>query len=247
MTLKEKIKAIFAKAQDEAMSAACDVNTETPEKKEGFLTMKDVQSYVDEKFEAMGKKKDEPKDAGTSQDPQTGKPAEVVAKDEGDPMMDILKKILAKLEGDVSDEDMEEGEEAEDDDFEESTMAGEKTGDSAGEEEGLAARVEILAPGMKLGKGVKAKALIAAYQTKDGKAVIDSFTGGKDPNFQDEKNVNVLFVGVSEVLKAHRRPELSIARTRVRDQFLSSSETPKGSKTAEEINEMNAKYYGVGK
>lgn len=250
MTIKEKIKAIFAKAQDEAMAAA-DMNTETPEKKEGFVTMKDVQSYFDEKFEAMGKKEEKPaaKDEGTKQDPQTGKPAEVVAKDEeGDPVLTILQKILAKLEGGTGDADEEE-EESEDDDFEESTASGEKTGDAAeqegGEEEGLAARVEILAPGMPLSKGVKAKALLAAYGTKDGKAVIETFTGGKAPNVKDAKNLDALFVGVSEVLKVQRRPALSVARNHVRDEFLSSFETPKGAKTAEEINEMNAKHYGV--
>lgn len=253
MSMKDKIKAIFAKAQDEAMAAA-DVNTETPEKKEGFVTMKDVQSYFDSKFEEMknGESKDKAKDAvGSKQDPQTGKPAEVEAKD-ADPVMELLQKIcerLDKMEG-AGTSDEEEEEETEDEDFEESTMSGEKTGDSAsegGEEEGLASRVEILAPGMKIAKGVKGRALVAAYQTADGKSVIDIFTGGKAPNIQDAKSVDMLFLGVSEVLKATRRPQLSVARSRVRDAFISSTETPKGAKTAEEMNEINAKHYGVAK
>ncbi len=255
MTFKEKMKAIFAKAQDEAMNAACDVNTETSEKKEGFVTMKDMQSYFDEKFEAMGKKEEKPANDSTEQDPSTGKPAEAVAQDdEGekeDAIMAVLKKILAKLEGEeANDEEGEDGEEGEDNDFEESTMSGEKTGDSAGPEdddEDIAARVEILAPGMKIQKGVKAKALLVAYSTKDGKSVIDALNDGKAPNLKDAKSIDMLFAGASEVLKIKRAPELSIARNRVRDTFLSSSETPKGARTAEEINEANEKFYAAAK
>lgn len=268
MTIKEKIKAIFAKAQDEAMDAAgCkDENTETPETKQGFVSLKAVKDYFDEKFEAMSKSNNSGQDKGKDseeQDPQTGKPAKPVAKDkegeEGeeksamDKMMDAVKDLgerLSKLEGKGEDE---EEEESEDDDFEESTMAGEKkTGDSAAggdedDEDDLAARVEILAPGMAVGKGVKGKALIAAYATTDGKAVIDTFTGGKRPDVKDSKYVDVLFVGVSEALKAKRRPQLAVARQRVKDEFLSSLETPPGAKSAEEVNEINAKHWGQAK
>lgn len=261
MKLADKIKAIFAKAQDEAMQAACDVNTETPETKEGFVTMKDMKGYFDEKFAAMSKKDEPAKDAGTKQDPSTGKPAEVVAKDEEKPkeeksedapdLATVLAKIeerLAKLEGaKTGDEEEEESEdseeESEDDDFEESTMS-EQTGDSAGDDdEDVAARVEILAPGLKVTKGVKAKALQTAYGTKDGKAVIDQFTGGKALDMKDLAMVNALFLGVSELLKAKRSEDLSGARRRVRDEFLSNVGTPKGAKTPEDINAIHDKHY----
>lgn len=245
MTLTEKIKAVFAKAQDEALTLTKDVNTEVPERKEGFVTIKDMQSYCDEKLAGMMKKDEPAKDEGGKQDPESGTPAKPVAKD-ADPVMEILQKILAKLEGGTAtDEDVEEGEESEDDDFEEGTMAGE-TGDSAGDEdeEDLESRAEILAPGIKPGKGLKVRALRMAFATADGKAAISGFLGGKEPNWKDEKKLDVMFFGASEVLKNTRRSELSEARKRTRDSFLSSTETPKGAKSAEELNEINAKHYG---
>lgn len=270
MKLSDKIKAIFAKAQDEALKVAGgeDTNTETPETKEGFVTIKDMQSYMDASFkkmtdsfaEMMGKKK-EGGDAGEKQDPQTGKPAEPVAKDaEPDGMAAVLAKIeerLAKLEArenaeeevQVGDED-EDGEESEDEDL----VEAEPTGDSAGGDEDeddemdVAARVEILAPGMDAkGKNVKAKALLAAYGTKDGKAAIDTFTGGKSPNTKDAKLTDALFVGVSEILKTKRSEQIDSVRQKIRDRALSSLKGPKGAKTAEDINEINTKYYGGGK
>jgi hypothetical protein len=259
MTLKEKIQAIFAKAQDEAIKVA-DADIETPETKEGFVTMKDMKGYFDEKFAAMGEKKEEKsKDEGKKEDPQSGSPAEPVAKDadpEGD-VMSMLKKIeerLAKLEAresaeeehPVCDEDREEGEESEDSEEEEKK---EKTGDSADPDEEeddqqIAARVEILAPGMKVTNDAKANALLAAYGTKDGKAIIDQFTGGKSPDTKNPVVVDTLFVGVSELLKSKRTQDLSGARVRARDEFLSSLSTPKGAKSAEDINEINSKHYG---
>jgi hypothetical protein len=253
--ITDQINAIFAKAQDEAMKVtdcmdATDAVPAATEKKEGFVTMTDMKGYFDEKFAAMGKKDEPAKDAGGEQDPQTGKPATPVAKDEAPDMAAVLAKIeerLAKLEGaKVGDEEGEEGEESEDDDFEESTMAGE-TGDSAGDdedEEELASRVEILAPGMKPeGKDVKGKALLAAYGTTDGKAVIDQFTGGKSPDIKNQQVVDAVFVGASEILKNSRKP-LASARRRTADAFSSVLNTPKGALTAEELNEKNAKHYG---
>lgn len=251
MTLAEKIKAFVAKVSDEATSLTKDVNTETPERKEGFVTIKDMQSYMDEKFASMAKKDEPAKDEGGKQDPASGTPAKPVAKD-ADPVMEMLEKIMArldKLEGRSStDEESEEGEEkSEDDDFEESTMSGESTdsaGDDEDEEEDVDARAEILAPGIKSGKGLKLRALRTAFATADGKAAISGFLAGKEPNWKDEKKLDIMFFGASEVLKNSRREELSGSRKRTRDQFLSSTETPKGAKSAEELNEINAKFYG---
>jgi hypothetical protein len=121
----------------------------------------------------------------------------------------------------------EDGDETEDDDFEETTM----TGDSM-------SRAEILAPGIKKSKTLKADALKAAYKTEDGKAVIDSLTNGK-PTFDSAEKVEHLFIAASEVLKAKRSADL-VKTKQVRDSVV---DEVKGEMTAEKINEINAKHY----
>lgn len=249
-------KPTVAAAIDKAM---CDENTETPETKPGLVTMKDIKGYMDEKFAEMAKGS---KDASEKENPETGAPAKPVAKDEDEPSG--LEARLAKLEalvaklvgaqaGDESEKDDEEvgdadeeGEESEDDNMEEGSM----TGDSASEDydDEVASRAEILAPGLfeKVGlKNLKAKALIASYATKDGKAAIHQFTGGKAPNTKDAKMCDALFVGVSEVLKTRRTQDVGEARVKLRDKYVSSLEVPEGAKSAEDINTINAKHYGT--
>lgn len=266
MKFKEKITAIFARAQDEAMKVAedaageekkddkkddkaKDVSTMATKSAPAEVKATDVGAYdeltkmvkdLGEKIAAMAK----PADASTKT--TENMPAEVEAKDDEvatslEDRMKALETAVAKiLEGQSmdADEDMESEDadeddgESEDDDFEESTM----TGDAA-------SRIEILAPGLKsTGKDAKAKALKAAYATKDGKAVIDSLTGGKAPELKDEARVNTLFIAASELLKVARQSELSSTK-QVRDS--NSDVQPKGYKTAEEMNEFNAKHYAV--
>lgn len=262
MKLKDRIKAVFAKAQDEAMAMADEAEKEKPAKdaSEGDKEKpakkdesKDAASYdelkqmvadLGEKIASMGKSG---KDASTKA--TENEPAKVDAEDEESEGESSLEDRLKALEASVAkllekkaeagDEDAEEGEESEDegsedDDFEESTM----TGDTA-------SRIEILAPGLKVkgvGKDAKVKALLASYATKDGKAVIDQFTGGKSPNVKDEARVNTLFIAASEVLKVTRTSEF--AGTKQTRDFNSGSETPKGAMTAEQLNAINAKHYG---
>ena len=272
MKLGEKIKAIFAKAQDDALKLAeeaekleptpaktKDMVTETSQESKGFVSMDDMKAYFDAKFDEMKgeKKEDKPADAAASTQPTEGKPAEVKAVDEEvapslEERLKKLEEMVAKMlekeavedggDDEVTDEESE-SEEVEDEDCndEGSEEEGELVGDSAE----LVSRVEILAPGMKAeGKDVKLKALVAAYQTKDGKAVIDQFTGGKAPTGKDENFVNTIFIGASEVLKSTRSTELS--RTKTRD-FNPSAGTPKGAMSAEAMNEFNAKYYEKSK
>jgi hypothetical protein len=87
------------------------------------------------------------------------------------------------------------------------------------------------------GNDIKAKAIIAAYATKDGKTVIDQFTGGKLPDVKDEKAVDAIFIGASEVLKVTRAAELS--KTKTHDAV---PQTPKGPVTAEQLNELHSKF-----
>ncbi len=261
MKLKDKIKAIFAKAQDEAMAMA-DAEEKKPEEKKpakdadgdkdekeskdagAYDELKKMVSDLGEKIAAMGGKQ---KDA--SSQPSENEPAKVDAKDDDvatslEDRLKALEASVAKLlehQAPASDEESEdadeseEGEESEDDDFEESTM----TGDTA-------SRIEILAPGLKAkGADGKSKALIVAYATKDGKAVIDQLTGGKAPELKDPKRVNTLFIAASELLKVSRTSEL--ARTKQTRDFSSASETPKGAMSAEQLNAINAKHYGGNK
>lgn len=243
MKLGDKIKAIFAKAQDEALKVAetTDENTETPEEKKGFVSFSDLQKCMDDLKAFMGEKKKEGADASTQ--PTESTPAEVVAKDEEvapglearlKKLEDMVAKMMASQAGDedvVTDADEEEGEESED-------AYGEEEGEMVGD---TASRVEILAPGMAAtGKNVKAKAILAAYASKDGKAVVEQFTDGKAPNVKDAKTVDALFIGVSEVLKTVRTEAL--AKSKVTD-FQSHLGQPKGAMTAEKMNELNAKHY----
>lgn len=254
MKLSDKIKSIFATAQDEAMKVAKDADgEEKPEPKKdepkdekskdamAYDELKKMVADLGEKIAAMGGKQ---KDAST--EPTNSEPAKVDAKDDevATSLEDRLKaleasvaKLLEKkaVAGDDDGEEMEESEdegseeESEDDDFEESTM----TGDTA-------SRVEILAPGLKSsGKGVQAKAIAAAYATKDGKAVIDQLTGGKAPDLKDEAKVSTIFIAASELLKATRQSELAKTK-QTRD---TQSDTAKSAMTAEQMNEINAKHY----
>lgn len=266
--LIEKLKARFgAKVIDEAMA---EEKKEDKAKDASEPEKKDAPAKVDAKDEEakgydavmkavkdlgeMVKGMAKPKDASTQ--PSEGEPAKVDAKDEegGESSMEdrlkALEAAVAKLlekkaaasdeeseeaedeEGEES-EDADESEESEDNDFEESTM----TGDTK-------SRVEILAPGLKAsGKDAKAQALKAAYATKDGKAVLDQFTGGKAPDLKDEARVHTLFVAASELLKHQRSSDL--ARTKTRDSSSDDAgDTNKGPLTAEQLNEINAKHYG---
>jgi hypothetical protein len=258
-TLLEKLTKRFgAKVIDEVMAEekkeSKDEKEEKPAKEEkeskdagAYDELKKMVSDLGEKIAAMGKGKDETKPASNSE------PAKTDAKDDGEEasLEDRLKALetaVAKLlesQSEASDEEGEEegseeesedadeeGEESEDDDFEKSTM----TGDTA-------SRVEILAPGLKAAaKDAKAKALKAAYATKDGKAVIDQLTGGKAPELKDAARVNVLFIAASELLKVSRTSELASTK-QTRDSG-SAGESAKGAMSAEQMNAINAKHYG---
>ena len=261
MKLSDRVKAIFAKAQDEAMQVVDEsANVKVSGKESGFVSYDDFKSAMDKIDAFMGKGA---KDASTQ--PTENQPAHIEAKDEPEESEEEKKKkardawidAMMSKESEESKDAEEEGEESEDaeepgaeegegknkepkesededmmdDDFEESTMVGD-----------TASRIEILAPGMKaVGKNPKLKALLAAYQTKDGKAAIDLFTDGKAPQGKEDKEVHAVFVGASEILKESRSKEFS--RTKTHDDSLRASLNKPGHKTAEEINEIHSKYW----
>lgn len=261
MKFTDKLKAIFDKAQDEAEKVAKD---EFPEKKEekakddlpstaapvsGYDEMVKAVKDLSDKVEAM-----KPKDA--MQAPGNSEPAEPKADDAVPPTLEErMKKMedavatLVKMQGvhdedseESEDEDMEESEdedkeEAKDEDKEEkekSKDAGCMVGDTV-------ARIEILAPGLKAkGKDAKSQALKACYQTKDGKSIIERFTGGKEVDYKNEILVDAVFIGASEVLKGERAK--SFAGTRTFD-FQNSSLPATAGTSPEEINKKMEEHY----
>lgn len=244
MKLQDRIKAIFAKAQDEAMEMAKDAEKDMPKEKEkakdapeaAYDELVKMVKDLGEKVSAMV----QPKDASSA--PTNNEPAKVDAVDEdvAPSLEERLKMLEDKVEAlmqDEAEEDADQGEEvdemeSEDDDMGESSLVGD-----------TASRVEILAPGMKASaKDAKAKALKAAYATKDGKAVIDQLTGGKAPEFKDAARVDTLFIAASEIMKVNRTNAFSKTK-QTRDSDMGGS--VKVEMTAEKMNELNAKHYGT--
>lgn len=275
MKVADKIKALFGKAQEDAIKLIAEGGD-----KEGAAKTGDSAGELTEGkaiLEALGKLTEAVGKTGDTTTPPTeATPAKVEAMDaEGiKKMFDAVMARLDKLEGatTATDEEGEKGEEtaedadgeeeemeasdadgegdedeSEDDDFEESEM----TGDAAfsGDDR---SRAEIIAPGFKLKKGdknPKGTALKAAYATKDGKRVIDSITGGgeKAPAFDKPMVANVLFKAAAELLKRDRNGALGKTKTRDFQSTLDDHAEGSSVMTAEKINEMNAKHYGQAK
>lgn len=263
MLLKDRIKAIFARAQDEAMALAGDAeskdkktkdddNTDPPKPDESGLSsrLKAIETALEQviqKIAALGGAKDEekkPEPKETEKKPEPKEKEKTPAADDEAPegiddRVAKLEATIAKLlQRETKEDEVPVDEEAdhfedEEDDMPASTL----TGDAA-------SRIEILAPGLSAtGKDAKAKALKAAYATADGKKVIDTLTGGKPPVFDSEEKTNTIFVAASELLKQTRTSEFSKTKHSTTD-FISSVGTPAGMMTAEKMNEINAKHYG---
>ncbi len=266
MKLADRIKAIFAKAQDEAIKIAeeGEGKTKTGDNAGPTVTNESYDGAAMKKqldgIEAMLKgKKEGASDASTA--PTENQPAKVEAMDaEGlKKALDAINGRLDKLEGskagDAEGEEEEEEEtadadeeESEDDDFEESEM----TGDSAAQlTNSDRSRIEIIAPGFKILKGEKnprAAALKAAYATTDGKKVIDGITGkDKAPAFDKPEVVDLLFTASSQLLKRERSSQLGKTKTRDFNSVLDDHAEGSTVMTAEKLNEANAKHYGQAK
>lgn len=223
MKLSDKIKAIFAKAQDEALKVAdAEAGQQSPQDPatgkpamamdamEGMMkTMDEMKKCMDsmsEKIGAMGQKPASDETPAMASE-EAGVDEEVAPSVED--RLKVLEAGLSKLlemsasAQSAGDEDLEE-EGAEDGDFEESTMVG----DSAKGNDAMS-RAEILAPGIKNGKDLEKRALQTAYATKEGKKVIDIINGGRAPAFDTADKVKTLFTAASELLKVTRSKEMS--------------------------------------
>ena len=96
-----------------------------------------------------------------------------------------------------------------------------------------AARAEVLAPGVAHTADMKKRAVVTAYATEDGKAVIDSLLDGKP--LEKVGDFNALFLAASAALQASRRGGLPQAG-RAADAFA-------GAVTPEKLNEINQKFW----
>lgn len=252
MKVGDKLKAIFGKAVDEAIKTAEEPVKDAPvvEPSGAYDEITKMVKDLGAKIDAMAKPvaKDAPAvPASAAVPPPTTGDEEVAPSLEA--RLKALEDRVAKMEsgqtGDDADEDDDSDETGDeegcDDDFDESTMTGDAKTVDAGPQSDLASRVEIMAPGMDpKQKNVKAKALIAAFATTDGKAEISKFTGGKLPDVKNAATVDMLFIAVSEGLKASRTSSFAKTRTRTRDFDSTASEDEM---TPEKLNELNAKAY----
>lgn len=247
--ISERLKELFAKTEDEASKI---LDEDMPEEKKEEKS-KDAGAYdelvkmvkdLGEKVSAMASSKGEKKEESKDDDKDKEKPVEEKKEekakdDEGASVEERLKTLEAAVQklldmyseksGDEEGEEESEDEDAEDDEESEATMVGD-----------TAARAEILAPGIKITKDVKVKALKKAYESKEGKLVIDALAGGK-LTFDSAEKVNTLFIAASEVLKASRTEELSNSKKNTRD-----SVTGNGTKafmTPEKMNDIFAAKY----
>lgn len=228
---KAKSKDCMGDVKDEAIvpGMAAVGGAEAP------LTLEQRMEKLEATVAAFIASKEEKKDDVTDADEGEEEAEEVEDADDDESGEEEVKDA----DGD-DDEESEEVEDADEDDEEEKGKK--KTGDAALTDD-VVSRVEILAPGLKAGKNVKAKALAVAFATKDGKAIITRLAGGKTPDFKNPTMVEMLFVGASEVLKGTRTADL--ARTKTRD-LGSFDDAPQGAMTAEKINELNDKRYPKG-
>jgi hypothetical protein len=259
----EKIKTIFQDAQATALKILDEASKEDDKDKakdaagssgsqgvvvngpagdaHAFDEMKKMVDALGAKIDGMMKQKDAKEDEPKEKEEKTADDNESSMEDR----MKALETAVAKLlenqsteddDMDGDDDDMTGDDDGDDDDmtgddgdFDETTM----TGDTK-------SRAEILAPGIKMTKDVKVKALQAAYATKDGKSAIEKFTSGKAPNFKDEKMVDTIFIGAAEVLKHKRVTDISRTKQQTKD---FNQESSSGFMTAEKLNEINAKHW----
>lgn len=203
MSMKEKIMGIFGQALDEALpDDAQTKDAETPE--EAFAALEARVAALEKA--AAGEKQE---------------PAAADACGEKDAEPDSLEARLQRLEEALGElRAIAEAKAAA-----EMLDAG-KTCDAE-----TAARAEILAPGIGNGADVQEKALKAAYETKDGRAIIDRLLAGRAFDAAD----TTLFVAAAELMKEARRAALT--------QDAAAPKAPAGVMTPEKLNAIHAAYY----
>lgn len=265
---QDKIKAIFAKAQDDAlklvatdaeMSKQVPATGQPAEAKDAYDEMKKSIDAIGKMVgdlagkmnvisgDASEKKKEE---KASDED----KEKEKADDDQGEATIEsrmmaceaAVAQILQAIEGKTGDADKDkekvddEDDEVEDEDMEDDDF--EKStmaGDSIFKANDVMSRAEILSPGIKEGKDVKVRALKSAWGTKEGKRVLLSINGGRAPAFDSKEKIETLFTAASELLKDSRQKEF--AKTKAARESIGDSGTQP--MTADRMNEVNAKFY----
>lgn len=147
-------------------------------------------------------------------------------------------------EGDMSgDEDMEEtdDEDCEDEEGEEGEESEKKS--KIGDE----SKFEILTPGKKYaGKDARVKCLKAFAKTEDGAKVLKQL-GMAKPVFDSKTNTDMLFLAASALVKTSRGGGLQGTKQVNKWKAEDTDNTASEGLTAEQVNEINAKHYGVAK
>jgi uncharacterized protein len=267
MTFQERIKALFGKAQDEALKIAEEAAKTKDERssKKNAVGAEVWDEFKDELVKMVGDKIEElkkdqaqgmvvKKQGKAADDEEEGKEKEGMDDEEGDKEDQILsrlkvletaiEKLLGKGKDDEEEmddddkESMDDEEEMDDDDMDDEDYENSSmVGDSAE----VVSRAEILAPGLNKSKDLVVKSVKTFYATDDGKKVIHSLTGGKAPTF-DGKKIQTLFIAASEIMKAKRTNDFSDTRKKQRDEFKSHLFDSEAM-TPEKMNELNAKHY----
>lgn len=238
---KKDDKASDASAMDELVNLVKDLGA----KVDGMLN-----AGKDEKEEEPKKKEEKADDESEKEEPKKKeeKADDEEAGEEGSAMESRIKALEAAV-AQILEKLTDEGESEEMGDEDSDEEDGEEMGDSklTGDE---IARVEILAPGLKVSKGVdpKIKALEVAYATKEGKALIQSFTGGKKPVYDSAEKINTIFLAASECLKAQRGTGLEGSKNPKSFSAMDSSKENTGkAMTPEEMNKINEARYAQKK
>lgn len=225
-----KLKLMFSKAVDEAAKEEKEESKDMKEESKdmmGYDELVKMMKDMGAKLEAMApkdEKKDEPKEKEQKD--------EEIASGLEDRLKALEMKVDALIESMSSKEN--EQELIEDEELEDEEKEIKLTADEV-------SRAEILAPGLKRTKDLKANALKAAYATKDGKKIIDLFTNGKTPDYANEDKIDHIFIAASEVIKSQRTKEL--LKTKTNDDYVPTIFNGAGHITAEAINELNKKHY----
>lgn len=137
------------------------------------------------------------------------------------------------------DADMEECEDEEGEEGEESQKKSKKTGDEA--------KIEILTPGKKFsGKDARVKCLKVFAKTEDGAKVLRQL-GMAKPVFDAKTNTDMLFMAAHALVKTKRGTGLQSTKDSTKWRDEDSDQTESQGISAEQLNEINAKHYGVAK
>lgn len=140
------------------------------------------------------------------------------------------------------DEDMEE---SEDEKEESEDEEGEEGEESQKKKTGDAARFEILTPGEHFtGVNARMKCLKVFAKTEDGAKVLKQL-GMTKPVFDAKSNVDMIFMAASAIVKSKRGVGLQGTKDGSKWEDAGSSQSEP--MTAERMNEINAKHYGVAK